>query len=75
LDFGNRISVLGFWKFGVMETFAAFVAVWTRAFAAGQKGWLGCAAIEAFIEAGLVAEADVGETHAAGWAVVVGATE
>jgi hypothetical protein len=57
-----------------VETFTAFVARGTGAFAAGEKGWLGCAAIEAVIEAGLFTQADVGQTHAAGWAVIVGTT-
>jgi len=43
-----------------METLAAFVARKTGTRAAGQKGWLCCAAVEALIKADLVAEADVG---------------
>jgi len=58
-----------------VETFAAFVAVGTRALAAGQEVWLGCAAVKAAIEAGLVTEADVGKTHAAGRTMVFGTTE
>jgi len=57
-----------------VETFTAFVARGTGAFAAGEKGWLGCAAIEAVIEAGFVAEAGIWQAHAAGWAVVIGST-
>ena len=58
-----------------MEAFAAFVAVGTRAFATRQKVRLGCAAIEAMVEAGLVAETDIRETRATGWAVVFGTAE
>ena len=58
-----------------MEAFAAFVAVRTGTFAAGQEGGLGCGAVEAMVETGLVAEADVWETHAAVLAVVVGTAE
>ena len=58
-----------------METFAAFVAVRARALSVRQQVWLGCAAVEAIIEAGLFAEANVGQAHAAGWAVVIGPTE
>jgi hypothetical protein len=54
-----------------VESNAAFVAGQARTISARQKMWLSCVAVEAFIEAGLVAEADVGQTHAAGWAVVV----
>jgi hypothetical protein len=62
-------------RFGIVEAFTAFVARGTGAFAAGEKGWLGCAAIEAVIGAGLVAEADVGKTDAAGGAMIFGTTE
>ena len=58
-----------------MEALAAFVAVRTGAFAAGQESGLGCATTEAVIGAGLVTEADVGETDAAGWAVIIGTAE
>jgi len=61
-------------RFWVVEAFAAFVAVWAWAITTGQDGWLSCAAVEAVIEAGLRAEADVGQAHAAGWAVIVGTT-
>jgi hypothetical protein len=58
-----------------VETFAAFVTVGPRAFAAGQELGLSCAAVEAVIEAGLIAEADVGQAHTAVLAVVFGTTE
>ena len=48
-----------------MKAFAAFVTVWTRTLSAGEKRGLGCAAVEAVIEAGLVTEADVRQAHAA----------
>ena len=58
-----------------MKAVAAFMAVWVRALVVGEKGWLSCAAVETFIEAGLVTEADVGEAHEAVWAVVFGSAE
>jgi hypothetical protein len=58
-----------------VEAFAAFVAVGTGALAAGQEVWLGSAAVEAVIEAGLVTEADIGEAHAAGGTMVFGTTK
>jgi hypothetical protein len=59
-------------QFRIVEAFAAFVTVGTGTLAAGQEVRLGSAAVEAVIEAGLVAQTDVRQTHAAGWAVVVG---
>jgi hypothetical protein len=36
---------------------------------------LGCVAIEAVVETGFRAKADVGKTHAAGWTVIFGTAE
>jgi hypothetical protein len=77
LDFGfrKRISIPGLRKFGIVEAIAAFVAVLARALLVGEQGWLCCAAVQAFVEAGFVAEAHVGEAHKTGWAVIFGSAE
>jgi hypothetical protein len=61
-------------EFGVVEKLAALVAVGTWALTVWQQVGLSSVAESAAIEAGLVAEADVRQTHAAVLAVVLRAT-